>query len=107
MAIEFADLDLGTNGRMRDVDTGERDRLTKDRRAGCAGDYPDLRTADMDAIAMSDRLIGLDIEPDHQVTRVLLAPDQSLAPDEIILLGFQGTLKPMPASKGSVWSSNS
>ncbi len=75
---------------MRHVDTGKRDRLAEDRRACGAGDDADLRSADMNEIAMTNRLIGLNIQPDQQVARVLLAADQRLAADEIVSLGFQG-----------------
>ena len=58
LAVELADLDLGPDAAMGDIDPGERDGLLQDRRAGAAGDDADLGAADMDAVAVADRLIA-------------------------------------------------
>ena len=61
MAIEFANLNLGADPRMRDIDPGKRNGFAEDRRPCCAGDHADLSAADMDAIAMSHGFVGLDV----------------------------------------------
>ena len=74
---------------MQHIHPRQRDRLLEERRARRTGDDTDLRPADMHRIAMTDSLIGVDIEPDQLVARVFLALDQRLAADEILGLRFQ------------------
>ncbi len=88
LAVELADLNLRADGGMGDVDASERNRLAEDRRARGAGDNADLGAANMDAIAVADRVVRLYVETDHQVARMLLAAQERLAADKIVLLGF-------------------
>ena len=43
----------------------------------------------MDAVAMADRDGPFDVKPDHLARWMLLAPDQRVAPDEIVGLGLE------------------
>ena len=86
MAVELADLDLRPDVAMGDIDAGKRDRLLQDRRAGGAGDRADLRAADMDAVAVLDRLLALDLEPDELLLRVRMPFDERIPADKIVVL---------------------
>src|SRR5262249_15801050 len=50
-----------------------------------AGDRADLRAADMNAIALARDLVAVELEPDQPVARMLLAPQDSLAADELLI----------------------
>ena len=81
MAIQLANLDLGTNGAVRHVDTAERDVLLQCGTAGAAGDDAHLRAADMHAVAMADGVVGMDIEARRtlwQAIRHLVAEGNSV-----------------------------
>ncbi len=85
LAVELADFDLAAGLIVSDIDPGERDRLPQDGRAGGARNDADLGAADMHAIAMADRLVAFHLEADKFLVRMFFAPDESLAPDEILV----------------------
>ena len=62
MAVELADLDLSSRCGMGDIDAGESDF----RKIGdLALVTSDSGAADMDAVAMVDRILGINFEPDE------------------------------------------
>ena len=107
MAVELADFDLGADRRMSDVEPCQRDVLLEHRRAHAAGNLADLGAADMDAVAMTDRLIGVDVETNQLARGCSLRRISASLPMKSSVLVLSGTVKPMPASNGSVWSENS
>src|SRR5688572_30093287 len=89
MPAEFSDLNRRARSRMHHVDTGERDVLLQDRRAHAARHRSDLGASDMHAITMADLLVGIDLEPNQHLAWIVLAPDEGLAPDEIVGFRFE------------------
>ncbi len=61
----------------------------KNRRAGAARHHAHLRAADMHAIAVADRLVGIDLQPDKLPPRVGLTIGQRRAADEVVVLRLQ------------------
>src|SRR5262249_49669652 len=76
MPIKLADFDFSSELARSDIDAGERDRLLQDRRAGGAGDHADLRAADMNAIAMTDRFIAFHLQSNELALRIVFAPHE-------------------------------
>src|SRR6476469_9357620 len=74
VAVELADLDLSADPGKGDAEPRKRDGLLQDRRAGGAGDHAALGAADMDAIAVADRVVALHLEAHQHFLRVLLPP---------------------------------
>ena len=107
MAVELADLDFGADCGMGDSEPRQSNVLVQHRRAHARCELADLGAADMHAIAMADRHVGVDVEADEFAQRIVLAPDQRFAADESSVLVFSRMVKPMPASNGSLWSKNS
>src|SRR5262245_14989052 len=89
MAIELADPDCGAGCCGVPIDPRQRDRAVERRRARARGHAADLRPPDMDAVAMTDRIIGGDVEPHQPVPRMVAPLDQRLAPDEILRLALE------------------
>src|SRR5262245_25543856 len=89
LAVELADLELGAVRGVRDIEAHERNGLLQDRRARAAGDDADLVAAEEHAVAMHRRLVVGHVEAHQHALRMLLAPDQRLAPDEILGLGLE------------------
>ncbi len=65
MSVELADLELAADLGDRHVDPCQRNRLAEFRRAGAAGHHTDFGAAEIDVVAMADRVLGVDLEPDQ------------------------------------------
>src|SRR5262245_6025227 len=86
VAVELADLDARPNIAMGDIDAGKRDGFLQNRRAGGAGDRAHLRAANMDAIAVLDRLLALHFQPDEFLLRVRVPFDERVPADKVVVL---------------------
>jgi hypothetical protein len=74
VAVELADLNLGSKFAMGDIEPSERDGLVQDRRAGSTGDDAHLGTTDMHAVSVADRFVALHFEADQFSLRVFAPP---------------------------------
>ena len=89
MAIELADFNLRADPGVKCIDPGQCNGLAQNGRAHAAGNGADLGAANMHAIAVADRVIGIDLETDELAARVFLARDQRLLADEVVRLRLQ------------------
>src|ERR1044071_5812715 len=89
MAVELADLDRGADRGMGDVDPRQGYILLEQGRARAARHHADLGASDMDAIAMADRIIGVDVEADELVARMFLALEEGRFADEVVALRLE------------------
>src|SRR6187551_1680587 len=89
VAVELADLHLITTLRVESVDPCQGDVLPKDRRAHASGDDANLCLANMNAVAMANCVIGIDLNADKLAARVFLALDQRLLANEVVAFRFQ------------------
>jgi hypothetical protein len=67
MAVELADLDFGADCGMGDSEPRQSNVLVQHRRAHARCELADLGAADMHAIAMADRHVGVDVEADESL----------------------------------------
>jgi hypothetical protein len=88
MPVQLANFDLCTRFTMRQVNAGHRDIFAQKWRSHGRTHLPNLRTPDVDAITVSNIDRAVDIQADQLPHRVFLAPDQSIASNEIIGFGF-------------------
>ena len=65
----------------------ERDRLAQRRAARPAGHDAHAPAADVDLVAVAGGLVALELQPDEPALRVLLALEQRLAADEVLVAG--------------------
>ena len=70
-------------------------------------DHADLRPADVDAVAVACGLVALELETDEHALRVRLAARRAPPCRRSRRPCRRVTTKPIPASNGSTWSSNS
>src|SRR5215470_17388494 len=89
MAVQLADLDLRAELGVLDGHPAQGDVLAQDRRTGAAGDHADLRTANMDAVAVTGHLVPGQFESDQGSLRRSLPALQRLTPDEVVFLALQ------------------
>src|SRR6266700_1411679 len=87
VAVEFAELDLGTGLGVGDCHAGEGDVLAEEGGAGGAGDDADLRVAGVDAVAVSGGLVAFEFEADEDALRVGAAVGEGGLADEIVFVG--------------------
>src|SRR2546423_1654138 len=85
VAVDAADLDLGADRGIIHIHAAEGDVLLQERRAAAAGDDADLSPAGMDAGAVADRFLAVDLQADEDALRMLLALGHRLAADEILV----------------------
>ena len=102
MSVKFADFDFGARLCVLRRDAAKRDVLGQQRRAHGAGDDADLVPPNPHAIAMGGALVADQLKSDELALRVLLALVSAARPMKSSGFVFNGTVKPMPASNGSV-----
>src|SRR5215510_7633357 len=107
VAVQLADVDRRADLGVLHRHPAERDVRAQQRRPRAARYHADLGPAHVHAVPVRGGLVPGELEPDQRPLRRGLAPLQATSSTKSSSLVFSATVKPMPASSGSTWSSNS
>src|SRR4051794_32790753 len=100
LPVELPDLDAGAQGGVLDGQSAQGDVLAQERGSGSARDHADLRPADIDAVAMTSRLVPGELQPDEGPLRARLPGQQGFTSHEIGVLGLERDREPDAGLEG-------